>query len=218
MIIGKLERKRNEFAFPHVTRRTFEYVFDSGTDLVVVDFDYLVEELPTDAEGLLANNAHRRAVAERANFGKRDALALFQTARHGVPVIRFDAKDARARTADALNVFAYTRDEASSADCPKDSIEMLNVSELFEDFHPDGALTGDHEWVVVRGHKDEAVCSGEAGTLALGLIKVRAMEDDFGAKACDITDFDRGCALGHHDSAWYAEARTGECDALRVIP
>lgn len=206
MIIGKSERKRNELAFHHATRRTFEYVFNSGTDLVIVDFDYPVEELPTDAEGLLANNAHRRTVAERADFRKRDALAFFQTARHRVPVDRFDAKDARARTADALNVFAYARDEASSTDGPKDSIEMLSVSELFEDFHTDGALTGDHERVVVRGHKDEAMRSGEAGTLALGLIKVRAIKDDFGAKACDIADFDRGCALGHHDSAWDAEA------------
>jgi hypothetical protein len=193
-------------AFPHATRRTFEYVFDSGTNLVIVDFDHPVKELATDAEGLLANNAHRCAVAERANFGKRDALALFQTARHRVPVDRFDANDARARTADALNVFAYARDEASSADGAKDSVEMFSVSKLFENFHPDGALTGDHERVVVRGHKDEAMCSGEAGTLALGLIKVRAMEDDFGAKACDVADFDRWCALGHHDGAWDAEA------------
>ena len=199
-------------------RRTFEYVFDSGTNLVIVDFDYPIEELPTDAEGLLANNAHRRAVAERANFRKRDALALFQTAGHGVPVDRFDANDARAGTADALDVFAYARDEASAADGPKDSIEMLSIRELFEDFHPDGALTGDHERIVVRGHKDEAMHSGEAGTLALGLIEVRAMEDDFGAKACDVADFDRRCALGHHDGAWDAEARTGEGDALGVIP
>lgn len=218
MMIRRLERKRNELAFPHATRRTFEYVFDSGTNLVVVDFDYPVEELPTDAEGLLANNAHRRAVAERANFGKENALALFQTARHRVPVDRFDANDARARTTDALNVFAYARDEASSADGPKDSVEMLSVGDLFEDFHPDGALTGDHERVIVRGHKDEAMHSGEAGTLGLGLIKVGSMEDDFGAKACDVADFDRGCALGHHDGAWDAEARTGEGDALGVVP
>jgi hypothetical protein len=218
MIIGKLERKRYQSAFLHATRRTFEYVFDSGTNLVIVNFDYPVKELPTDAEGLLANNAHRRAVAERPNFGKRDALALFQTARHGVPVDRFDANDARVRTADALNVFAHARDEASSADGPKDSIEMLSVSELFEDFHPDGALTGDYERIVVRGHKDEAMRSGEASTLALGLIKVRAMEDNFGAKACDVADFDRWCALGHHDGARDAKARTGEGDTLGVVP
>jgi hypothetical protein len=209
MVIGRLERKRVELDFPHATRRTFEYVFDSGTNLVIVDFNYLVEKLPTDAEGLLANNAHRRAIAERANFGKRDALAFFQTARHRVPVDRFDADNTRARIANALNVFAYARDEASTADGAKDSVEMFSVRELFEDFHPDGSLTGDHERVVVRGHKDEAMRSGEAGTLALGLIKVGAMKDDFGAKAGDVADFDRGCALGHHDGAWDAEARTG---------
>jgi len=60
--------------------------------------------------------------------------------------------------------------------------------------------------------------SGEVGTLALGLIKVGAMEDNFGAKACDVADFDRGCTLGHHDGAWDAEARTGEGDALGVVP
>lgn len=205
-MIGESERKRHELAFHHATRRTFKYVLDCSTDLVIVDFDYPVEELPTDAEGLLANNTHRRTVAERADFRKRDALALFQTARHRVTVDRFDANDARVRTADALNVFAYARNEASSTDSSKDSVEMLSVSELFENFHADSALTGDHEWVVVRGHKDESMRSGKASTLALGFIKVRAMEDDFGAKACDIADFDRGCALGHHDSAWDAEA------------
>ena len=218
MIIRRLERKRNELDFPHATRRTFEYVFNSGTNFVIVDFDYPVKELPADAEGLLANDAHRRAVAERANFGKRDALAFFQTARHCIPVDRFDANDARARIANALNVFAYARDEASSADGAKDSVEMLSVRELFEDFHPDSALTGDHERVVVRGHKDESMFSGEAGTLALGLIKVGAMKDDLGAKACDVADFDRGCALGHHDGAWDAEAPTGEGDALGMVP
>ena len=218
MIIGKLEQKRYELTFLHAIRRTFKYVFDSGTNLVIVDFDYSVKELLTDAERLLANNAHRRAVAERPNFGKRDALALFQTARHRVPVDRFDPNDARARTADALNVFADARNEASSADGPKDSIEMLSVSELFEDLHPDGALTGDYERVVVRGHKDKAMRSGEASTLTLGLIKVRAMEDNFGAKACDVADFDRWCTIGHHDGAWDAEARTGEGDALCVVP
>ena len=206
------------FPTRHAAGRTFEYVFDSGTSLIIVDFDYPVEELPADAEGLLANNAHCRAVAKRTNFGKRNALALFQTARHRVTVDRFNANDARARTADALNIFAYPRDEPSSADGPKDSVEMLGVRELFEDFHPDGALTGDHERVVVRGHKDEAMHSGEAGTLALGLIKVRAMEVDFGAKTCGVSDFDRWCAFGHHDGAWDAEARTGEGDALGVVP
>lgn len=201
-----------------MTRRTFEYVFDSGTNLVIVDFDYSVKELLTNSEGLLANNAHRRAVAERTDIGKCDALALFQTTSHRVPVDRFDAKDTRAWTANALNVFAYAGDEASSTDGPKDSVEMLSIRELFEDFHPDGALTGDHERVIVRGHKDEVMHSGEAGTLALGLVKVCAMHDDFGAKAFDVADFDRRCALGHHDGAWDVEARTGEGDALGVVP
>ena len=60
--------------------------------------------------------------------------------------------------------------------------------------------------------------SSEAGTLALSLIKVRTMEDDFGAKACDVADFDRWCPIGHHDGAWDSEARTGEGDALGVVP
>jgi hypothetical protein len=153
-------------------RRTFEYVFYGRTYLVIVDFDYAIEELLTDAEGLLTNNAHCRAIAERANFGKGDAVALLQTARHRVPVYRLDADDVRPRTADAFNVFAYARDEASSADGTKDGVEMLGVRELFEDFHPDSTLTGDHERVVIWGNKDEAVHGGEAGTLGLGLIKV----------------------------------------------
>jgi hypothetical protein len=200
------------------TRRTFEYVFDSSTNLIIVDFDYRIEELLADAEGLLANNAHRRAIAERADFGKRDALPLLQTPRHRVPVERLDANDVRARTADAFNVFAYARDEASSADGTKDSVKVLGVRELFEDFHPDGALTGDHERVIVRGHKNEIVRGGETGALGLGLIKVRAVEDDFGAKACDVAYFDCWRALGHHDGAWDAQARAGEGNALGVVP
>ena len=200
------------------TRRTFEYVFDSSTDFVIVDFDYLIEELLADAKGLLANNAHRRAIAERANFGKRDALALVQAARHRVPVKRLDANDLGTRTADALDVFAYARDEASSADSTKDSVEVLGVRELFEDFHRDGALTRDNERVVVRGHKNKAVHGGETGALDLGLVKVLTMEDDFGAKACNVAFFDFWRALGHYDGAWDAEARTGESDALCMVP
>jgi len=122
------------------------------------------------------------------------------------------------RTADALNVFAYARDEASSANGTKDSVEMVGIRELFEDFHPDGALTGDHERVVIWGHKDEAMHGGETGALAFGFIKVQAVEDDFGAEACDVAYFDRWCALGHDDGAWDAEARTGEGDTLCVVP
>jgi hypothetical protein len=200
------------------TRRTFKYVFDSSTNLVIVDLDYRIEELLADAEGLLANNAHRRAIAERANFGKRYAFALLQAARHRVPVERLDANDARARTANALNVFAYARNEASSADGTKDSVEALGIRELFEDFHPDGALTRDNERIVVRGHKNEVVRGGETGTLGLGLIKVRAMKDDFGAKACNVAYFDCWRALGHHDGTWDAEVRSGEGNSLGMVP
>jgi hypothetical protein len=200
------------------TRRTFEYVFDSSTNLVIVDLDYRIEELLADAEGLLANNAHSRAIAERANFGKRDALPLLQTARHRVAVERLDANDAGARTADAFDVFAYARDEASSTDGTKDGVEAFGVRELFEDFHPDGTLTGDHERIVVGGHKNEVVRGGETGALGLGLIKVRAIEDDFGAKACDVAYFDCWRALGHHDGAWDTEVRAGEGNALGMVP
>ncbi len=102
-----LKVRTEENPFPHMRSRTFEYVFDGRTNLVIVDLDYAIEEPLTDAKGLLTNNAHCRAIAERANFGKGDAVALLQTARHRVPIYRLDADDVRPRTADAFNVFAY---------------------------------------------------------------------------------------------------------------
>ena len=214
-------KNRKRMRFPRAlcaTRRTFEDIFDSRTDLVIVDFDHLIEQLLANSERLFAHDPNRSPIAERTDFRERDALALFQAARHRVPVERLGADNARARTADALDVFGYARDEAAAADGAKNGVEVLGIRELLEDLHPDGALAGDHERVVVRRHKDETVRGGEARALDLGLVKVRAVEDDLGAEARDVAHFDRWRGLRHHDRAWNAEPRAGERYALRVVP
>src|SRR6266850_2425826 len=200
------------------TRRTFEYIFDGGTNLIIVDLDYPVEQLLANAERLFAHDAHRRAVAERANLRERDALALIQATRHRVPVEGLGTNDARARIADALDVLADARDEAAASDGTKDGVEVLGVGHLLEDLHPDGALAGDHERVVVRRDEDKAVRGREARAFALGLVKVVPVEDDLGTEARDVAHFDRRRALRHHDRARDAEARAREGDALRVVP
>jgi len=172
----------------------------------------------TDAERLFTNNPHGGAIAEEADFRKHDALPLLQTARHRVPIKSLRTDDARAGTPNALDIFAYPGDEAAPTDGAKDGIEVLRVGELLEYFHPDGALAGDHQRVVVRGHKDEAVRGGEASALTFGLVKVDAVEDDLGAEAGDVAYFDGGRGLGHHDGARDAEALAGEGDSLGVVP
>lgn len=170
-----------------------------------------------DAEWLFPHDAHGSPIAERAHFSQEDALALFQTARHRIAVEGLRTKDARVGTADALHVLAYPSDEAPAADCAKNGVEVLGVRELLEDLHADGALAGDDERVVVRGHKGEAVRNGETGALGLGLVKVYAVEDDFGAEARDTAHFNGRRALRHHDRAWYPKSRTREGDALSVV-
>lgn len=198
--------------------RTFEDIFDGRTDLVIVDFDHPVEQLLANSERLLAHDPNRSPIAERTNFGERDAFALLQAASHRVPVERLGTDDARARIADALDVFGYARGEAAAADGGKDGVEVLGVRELLEDLHTDGALARDHERVVVRRDKDETVRGGEARALDLGLVKVRAVQDDLGAEANRVAYFDRRRGLRHHDRARDAESCAGERDALRVVP
>src|SRR5260221_14555098 len=103
-----------------------------------------------NSERLFAHDANRSPISERTNLRERDAFALFQAARHRVPVELLGADDARARVADALDVFGYARDEAAAADGGKNGVEVLGIRELLEDLHPDGALARDHERVVVR--------------------------------------------------------------------
>ena len=198
-------------------RRTFEYILYSGANLVIVNSNDAVEQLPTYAERLFAHDAHGGPIAEQADLIERDALALFQTARHRVAVERLGADDARARAADALDVLAHAGDEPAPADGAKNGVEVLGVGELLEDLHADCALAGDDERVVVGRDEDEAVGGGEAGALRLGLVEVRAVQDDLGAEARDVAHFDRGGALRHNDGARDAEACAREGNPLRVV-
>jgi hypothetical protein len=144
-----------------VIRWTFKDIFNSCTDLVIVDFDHPIKQLLANLEWLFTYDPNCSPITKWTNFRERDTLALFQATCYCIPIECLSANDAHMWTANVLDILRYAHDKATATDSAKDGIEVLG-RQLLKDLHPDDALAYNHQWVVVQRHKDETVCSSKA--------------------------------------------------------
>ena len=88
---------------------------------------------------------------------------------------------------------------------------------LADDFHADGALSGNHGGVVEGGDVGKAALGDEAHGVVVGVVIGGAVEDDFAAARFNRVHFDLRGGFGHDDGGFAAEFLRREGDALGVV-
>ena len=88
---------------------------------------------------------------------------------------------------------------------------------LAQDFHRDGALSGNHIRVVVGMHERQVTALRELARVHIRLVVGVAVQYDFGAARGDRRDLDLRRRHGHHDGRLAFELLRRERDPLRMV-
>jgi hypothetical protein len=188
----------------------FEDVLDRGADGVGIDQHHLIHVLLAQAESLLADVLHRRAVGEQADRFQPHAAARLERTVHGIGIGRLDADHFRFRP-QALDVGRDTGDQAAAADAAEHRVDRLRM--LAQDFHADGALPGDHIRIVEGMDEVELLLLLQFQCVGVGRVVGIAEQDHFGAALLHGIDLDGRRGGRHHDHG--ADARASAPTAPR---
>ena len=194
--------------------RVLEHVLDRRADLVGVDEDHAVEELPAQAKRLFADLLHGDPVGEETHVIQHDAPSGLERARHGVGVHRFDAEDLD-RRAQPLDVGSDAGNEPAAADRHEHRVDR--VRGLTQDFHSDRALARDHVRIFVGVDEAEPACLSQALRLDVRFVVGIAVQVHFRSAGLDRVDLDLGGRGRHDDHRRAAELLGGKGHALSVI-
>ena len=130
-----------------------EDVLDRRTDLVGADQDDLVHPLPGDAEGLLADQAHRHPVGEETDLRQLHPPTGRQRRMQGRRLFGLDTDDPHLRH-QPFDIGGDPRDQPAASHRHEDGVGRLRM--LAQDLHADGALAGDHVRIVERVQEGQA--------------------------------------------------------------
>jgi len=191
-----------------------EHVLDRRADLVGVDEDHAVEELPAQAKRLSADLLHRDPIGEKTHVIQHDAPSGPERARHGVGVHRFDADDLD-RRAQPLDVGSDAGNQPAAADRHEHGVDR--VRGLTQDFHSDRALARDHVRILVGVNEAELACPSQALRLDVRFVVGIAVQVHFRSAGLDRVDLDLGGCGRHDDHRRAAELLGGKRHALSVI-
>mmetsp|Transcript_69706 Transcript_69706/g.179716 ORF Transcript_69706/g.179716 Transcript_69706/m.179716 type:complete len:478 (-) Transcript_69706:448-1881(-) len=199
--------------------RVEEGVLDRGADLVRGDSHHLIHAHLAQAEGLVADLPHRRAVREEAHGGQLEHLSSLEALGHGcgVACLYADHLDARPQ---GLEEHADARQEPTATNAAEDGVQVLPGG-LREDLLADGALAG-NDLHIVEG-VDELAALGLHALHGGGvrLVIVVADKDDLRlliCKALHSVHLDRWRRPWHEDLCRHTELRCSKSHALRVVP
>jgi hypothetical protein len=118
------------------------------------------------AERLLSSHLHRHPIGKQSDLRQLDSLALLQGVVHGGGIHRFDPDDANVRP-QPFDVRGNAGDESAAANGYEDGVDRSTV--LPQDFHANGALSGNHRRIVIRMHKRALFLRHQLGSVFLCL-------------------------------------------------
>ena len=146
-----------------------------------------------------ADQLDRRAVREQADIVERDALLGFERSVHGIGIGGLHADDLDVG-AHLLDVSRHARDQSAAADGAEDGVDGRLM--LAQDFHADGALSGDDIGIVERMHEGELLFFLEFLRVAVGIAVAVAVQHDLHGTLAEMfhrVDLYLRRGGGHHD-------------------
>ena len=150
------------------------------------------------AESFFSNVFNGGAVSKQTHVFEPHALTRLQGLRHCVRINGFHTNDLDFR-AQAFDVGGNTGNQATTADAAKDGMNWARM--LTQDLHADGALPGNHVWVVKRMHKGEFFCFFEFQRMRISIIKRFPGQHYFTTQVFDRLNLDfRGRGRHHNHS------------------
>ena len=170
--------------------------------------------LLAEPESLLADILHGGAVGKQPDLLKAHALAGSERLLHGVGIMRFDADhlDVGAQT---LDIGGDAGDQPAAANGTEDRMDRLRV--LAENFHADGALSGDHIGIVKRMHEGHLLLLFQLARMGIGPVERIAGENHLAATASHRIHLDCRRRCRHDDHRTTTDFRRRQGNPLRVI-
>ena len=134
-----------------------EHVLDRGADRVGIDGHEFIDQLAADAQRLHAHGLYGGAVGKKPHIGQRHTFFCVYRPHHRVRVVHLHADDLDLGS-HRLDVVGHARDQPAAADGDKNRIELTRAErlQLHQNFHRDGALSGNDVRVVERVNKGQA--------------------------------------------------------------
>ena len=191
-----------------------EYILDRGADLVDVDRQDLIDQLPADAECFLSRLPYRGAVGEDVHVIQGDPLTGFHRPVHAGCPVMLHTDDFYLR-AGRFHVQGDPGYQSAAADRDEDTVRLLIA--LLQQFHAHGSLSGDDQRVVVGRDEGPALPGGQFFRMQPGLVIGIAVQDHPGVETpyCAHLDLRRG--LRHHDGRADIHFAGRQGDTLGVV-
>ncbi len=188
---------------------------DGGTDLVRGHQDDLIHVLTGEAKVFLAHASHRDPIGEHAHSIEGDAFPGAQRFVHSGRIFRFHPDDLDAWI-QRFRIGGDSGDQTAAAHGNENRVDVIAVV-LTQDLHGDGALPGDHIWVVEGVHEHQPAFPAEFDRVLVGLIIVIAVQHDFSAEVGDRLHFDFRRGQRHDDDGGNAPRAGSQRDPLSMV-
>ena len=189
-------------------------VLDRGAHLIGGDQHHVIDQLLRQTKRFLADFLHRHAVGKQIDVCERDAFADLEGSRHGVGIHRLDTDDFGGRR-QRLDVGGDAGDEPAAAHRHKHRVDRVLV--LAQNFHADGALARDHQWVVIGVNVGQLLVFCQFLGVDASLVVTIAVQHHGGTAPLDGVDLDVGGGGGHDDGGLAAEFFGGQRHALCMV-
>ena len=191
-----------------------EDVFQRAADVVGVYQDDVVQKVAADGEGGFAHQFDRRAVGKQADVFQFQTFSSFNRTLHGAGIECFHADDFDFG-AHVFDKGRNARRQPAAADGDENGINRLRM--LADDFHADGALSGDNVRVVEGRDVGQAAFGHQPDGVVVGIVVGCAFQYDFATAFFNGVYFDLRGGFGHDDGGAAAQRLCRKGHALRVV-
>ena len=186
---------------------------DGGANLVLADGDDLIDVGAAELEGVHAGLLDGDTVGDGQYGGEGLYLVVVAALHHAGGAAGLHADDADGGF-EGLEGIGHAAGQSAAADGHEHHVDVGVVG---EDFHTDGALSGDDLLVVEGVDEGHVALLVELQGAGVGIVIDAGHEAYLGAHGAGGLDLTDGCAGGHADEGRYAGALCGEGHALSMV-